>query len=299
VATCRTYRAAAWSHPQSPYGAWHDHLGAGMDLRLDDNGTGTTTRTSAPVLTPIEVRPGRRRRRGSPGQGHRHHGQRRAATPAAGDVPGRRPRPWSPAPISSSRPGRGPGSPWPTSSRPCSAARKWWWPPPPRPCRTSWPRRTCPWWSRRAGRPGLLRRAQGTQQLHLPPAGGRGGARRHPARPGRQHRCRASERAGRHRDTPPTTRARRPGRRGPDPAGLVGDDDERRPGRADLRAQRPGVGHGQRRPPRVPRGLQLPLGQPVLRRGGPRPGGGRRRGGGQHPSVRGPPGQRGLRAARP
>ena len=54
----------------------------------------------------------------------------------------------------------------------------------------------------------------------------------------------------------------------------------------------------ERRPPRVPGRLPLPLGRHLLRRTGPGGGGGGRRGGGQHPPLRRPPGQRGRRPAR-
>ena len=67
---------------------------------------------------------------------------------------------------------------------------------------------------------------------------------------------------------------------------------ERRPGRPGLRAERPGLGHGERRPPGVPGMFQPPLGGPVLRRGRPGAGFAGRRGGGEHLPLRRPPGQR-------
>ena len=236
------------------------------------------------------ARQGRRRRRRGPGQGDRRHVQRRTAARATGDVPGRRSRPWSPAPTSSSRPAPGPESPWPTWCPPCSAARRWWWPPPPRPCRTSWPRRTCPRWSGGSvsaftfavlkGRSNYICRQRvaevGSGGIQ-PELGDEAGSRTpSPTEPGDSAR----------------ERPRGPGRRGAHPAELVRDHDEWRPGRPELRTQRAGVDHGQRRSAGVPGRLQLPLGQPVLRRGGPRPGGGGRRRGGQHPPLRRPPGQR-------
>ena len=68
-------------------------------------------------------------------------------------------------------------------------------------------------------------------------------------------------------------RATRGHRRGSAPAGgVVADVGQRGPGRPELRALRPGLEHGQRRPAGVPRRLQLPLGRALLRRGRPRPG---------------------------
>ena len=150
-------------------------------------------------------------------------------------------------------------------------------------------------------RPAGLRRAQGPQQLHLPPAGGRGGLGRDPARARRPGRGRARRRdamvppARRGARSRTTAAARGPGRRGAQPGRLVADVGHRRPGRPELRAVRPGLGHGERRPPGVPRRVQLPLGRALLRRGGPRPGGGGRRRRRQHPPLRRPPGQRRCR----
>ena len=73
---------------------------------------------------------------------------------------------------------------------------------------------------------------------------------------------------------------------------------ERRPGRPELRAVRPGLEHGERRPAGVPGRLQLPVGRALLRRGRPRAGVGGRHRRRQHPPLRGPPGQRRGRAAR-
>ncbi len=109
------------------------------------------------------------------------------------------------------------------------------------------------------------------------------GPRRRCRRGGRRRRRGCRGPAGRPRPPPP-----RLGRR----------DRDRRPGRPALRAAPPGLVDGERRPPRVPGRLPLPLGRHLLRRAGAGGGGGGRRGGGQHPPLRRPPGQRGRRAAR-
>ena len=103
--------------------------------------------------------------------------------------------------------------------------------------------------------PARLRRAEGAQQLRLPPAGGRGGlgrdpggARRPGARAGRRGRAARGDReAGARRHT-----SRGHGRGGAPVGRLVADVAERRPGRPELRALRPGLEHGERRPARVP-----------------------------------------------
>ena len=126
------------------------------------------------------------------------------------------------------------------------AARRSWWPRPPRRSRTSWPRRTCPWSAGGLGTPVLLRRAEGPQQLPLPPAGGRGRARRAPAvelaergRRGRRDGVDAAADAA-------TSRGERAPRawstRCATPPRLGGDDPDRRPGRPALRAAARGPG---------------------------------------------------------
>ena len=154
--------------------------------------------------------------------------------------------------------------------------------------------------SRAPGAAGL-RRPERAQQLRLPPAGGRGGVGRDPARAGRRG-GRAGRRArGRRRRRGGAERcraARGPRRRGAHAGGVVAGLGHRRPGRPELRAVRPGLEHGERRPARVPGRLQLPVGRPLLRRGRPRPGGGGRRRRRQHPPLRRPPGQRRRGAAR-
>ena len=143
---------------------------------------------------------------------------------------------------------------------PCSAARRWWWPPPPRRCRTSWPRRTCPWST--AGWPAVvLRGAQGPEQLHLPPAGGRGGERRIQPELG--------DGAGAAR--PSRVRAASPSRTAESaPGGLVDEvrtllawsetTVDRRPGRPELRAQRPGLGMVSVGPRECPGAFNCPSG---------------------------------------
>ena len=73
----------------------------------------------------------------------------------------------------------------------------------------------------------------------------------------------------------------------------------RRPGRTRLRTAPPGVGGRVGDGPRVPGCLPVPVGDDVLRRVGPHPGGDGRRGGGEHPPLRHPCGQRRRRPARP
>ena len=89
--------------------------------------------------------------------------------------------------------------------------------------------------------------------------------------------------------------------RGPGQAAdpLGGGDRHRRSGRARVRAALPGLGHGLHHRRRVPGRLPLPFGRRLFRRGRPGPRRRRRRGGGQHPSLRGPPGQRGRGAPAP
>ena len=119
-----------------------------------------------------------------------------------------------------------------------SRAARWWSPRPPRPSRTSWPTRTSRRWPRHRRRSpsGCSRVAE----LPVPPAGRRAGRGR-PAGPGRRRPRHAAEglvaRSGAsvgRRPTPATAPAR-------------------------LRARPPGLVQAQRRPPRMPRGLPLPL----------------------------------------
>ena len=156
----------------------------------------------------------------------------------------------------------------------------------------------------RAAGAARLRSAQGAEQLRLPPAGGRGGLGRDSGRAGRPG-SRPGRRAGGGPGRGGASRRRRRGcaarghRGGSAPAGgLVAEVTDRRPGRPELRALRPGLEHGQRGPAGVPGRLQLPLRRELLRRGRPRAGLGGRRRGGQHPPLRGAPGQRQCRPAR-
>ena len=166
-----------------------------------------------------------------------------------------------------SRPGPAPASRWPTWSRPSSPAAPRSSPPPPRPCRTSWPPRTCrswpstsAWsssWAVLKGRSNYLclqrvreARDPGAGQLELEdlapvlPQGGRA-------------------------------------------AGDVGGHHgHRRPRRAGLEPERPGVGVGQRHQRGVPRGHALPARRAVLRGERPPAGRGGRRRRRQHPPVR-------------
>ena len=115
--------------------------------------------------------------------------------------------------------------------------------------------------TRAAGAAGL-RRAQGAEQLRLPPAGGRGGlgwdsgrARRPGAGTGR--------RAGAGGSGWKRPRSRCVAAPAVPPEGIVEEvrqlvawsqkSTERRPGRPELRALRPGLEHGERRPAGVPR----------------------------------------------
>ena len=127
-----------------------------------------------------------------------------------------------------------------------------------------------------------LRRPQGAEQLRLPPAGGRGGLGWDPGRARRPGAGRADEpeQVERVPTRPRAAGATAGGDAPPEgiveevrqPGGLVADVADRRPGRPELRAVRPGLEHGQRRPAGVPGRLQLPLGRALLRRGRPRPG---------------------------
>ena len=193
------------------------------------------------------------------------------------------------------RPAPAPASPWPTWSRRSCPASGWWWPPPPRRSRTSWPPRTSPGGRRHRaglsfavlkGRSNYLCRQRvvevggGGEQLTL--AGGAGdGAPTPPsgtptAAGGLTERRRAAS----------ADQVRRLVRWAAEPP--TGD-------RAELEFEPalPGLGHGLDHRPRVPGRIPVPLGQRLLRRARPGPGRRRRRGGGQHPSLRGPPGQRG------
>ena len=220
---------------------------------------------------------GRRRRRGRAGQDHGADVRRRAPARATGDVPrrgrgdghadpprrpgrdgdrqvARLPRPGRAQRQEGRRGHRDQGAAGPAGREGPAAGRGG---------------------SRPPGAAGL-RRAQGTQQLRLPPAGGRGGLGWDPGRARRPGGGRADEpapdRGDRARERA-TRRATRGHRRGSAPAGgLVAEVAERRPGRPELRALRPGLEHGQRRPTGVPGRLQLPVGRALLRRGRPRTG---------------------------
>ena len=223
--------------------------------------------------------------------------------PTASSVPSSRrcAAPWgrrsSPAPTWSSRPARGPGSPWPTWCRPCSAATRWWWPPPPRHCRTSWRRRTCPLVERGLastfsyavlkGRSNYICRQRvaevGSGGIQ-PELGGEAGGEAESFEP----------------DAARTESA---------PAGLVDEvrtllawsdeHDERATGPiCSFEPSGRAWGMVSVGPRECPGAFNCPSGEPVLRRGRPGPGGGGRRGGGQHPPLRRPPGQRAGRAAR-
>ena len=179
-------------------------------------------------------------------------------------------------------------------------ARRSWWPPRPRRCRTSWPTKDLPLVEAGLGLPVpldfavLKGRSNYLCRQRVAEVGSGGvqaelGDRRPAARTPRPVDAGGGGERGRRRRC---DAARGPGRPGATAGGLVPDVGDRGPGRPRLRAVRPGLEHGQRRAARVPRRLQLPVGRPVLRRGGPRPGrrGGHRRG--QHPPLRRPPGQR-------
>ena len=150
----------------------------------------------------------------------------------------------------------------------------------------------------RPARPAGLRRAEGTEQLHLPPAGGRDGLGWDPGGAGRPGIGPGRRGGGGGGSSARGCHPRGPGRGGPSPPGLVTDVGQRGSGRPELRAVGPGLEHAERRPPGMPGRLQLPLGWALLRRGRPRPGGGGRHRGRQHPPLRRAPGQRRGGAAR-
>ena len=92
--------------------------------------------------------------------------------------------------------------------------------------------------------------------------------------------------------------ARGGGRAGARAGGVVADVAHWGPGRPQLRTVRPRLEHAERGAAGVPGRVQLPLGRELLRRGGPRPGGGGRHRRRQHSPLRRPLGQRRRRAAR-
>ena len=176
-----------------------------------------TTSTSSTSSAPAGGRPrtpARRATTPSPGSTRSRRRCRAASTgPSSRRCAAPWPRRWSPAPTSSSRPAPGRASRWPTWSR--AALERQEGGRGHRHQGAAGPAgREGPAAGRvgaRAARPARLRRPEGTEQLHLPPAGGRGGLGWDSARAGRPRgRAGPTRRERRRRVRDEASRPRRP-----------------------------------------------------------------------------------------